>query len=85
MGGILSEPAIFSGVQVLSTRHRLPTLFLRSGAAEMTCVTNILRLLAEPPKSLLFTTKEGGPGMGSRSAAQFWSSGGRIWLKAKEP
>jgi hypothetical protein len=27
MGGILSEPAIFSGVQVLSTRHRLTTLF----------------------------------------------------------
>jgi hypothetical protein len=27
MGGILSEPVIFSGVQVLSTRHKLPTLF----------------------------------------------------------
>jgi phosphoglycerate-specific signal transduction histidine kinase len=47
----------------------------------MTCATNILHLLAKPPKNPLFATKEGSLGMGlSISCTIVESHRGGKWL-----
>jgi hypothetical protein len=70
MGGILSKRAILSCIKVLPTRHRLPTwttnFVLRPSAAEMTCATNILRLLVLLRTRFFYNEK--------RAAASRWAS-----------